>query len=67
MSRPSDPAEHWQSVYHRTAPHQVSWYQAEPAMSLRLVESAAPAAPSSTSEPAPPPSSTRCSNAATPT
>ncbi|MEU8007443.1 methyltransferase [Catellatospora sp. NPDC049111] len=42
MSRPSDPAEHWQSVYHRTAPHQVSWYQAEPAMSLRLVESAGP-------------------------
>jgi SAM-dependent methyltransferase len=42
VSRPSGAAEHWQSVYHRTAPQQFSWYQAEAAMSLRLIESTGP-------------------------
>lgn len=30
-------AEHWQEVYSSRAPNEVSWFQAEPAMSLQLL------------------------------
>ena len=30
--------EHWKSIYRATTPTQVSWYQARPSMSLRLIE-----------------------------
>lgn len=31
--------EHWDSIYHNKAADEVSWYQAEPSVSLRLIES----------------------------
>jgi SAM-dependent methyltransferase len=31
---------HWEEVYRRKPAHEVSWYQAKPALSLRLVENA---------------------------
>jgi 2-polyprenyl-3-methyl-5-hydroxy-6-metoxy-1,4-benzoquinol methylase len=33
--------EHWAAVYAKKDPHDVSWYQAEPALSLALIERAA--------------------------
>lgn len=32
--------EHWQRVYRTKGERDVSWFQAEPAMSLRLIEAA---------------------------
>ena len=33
---------HWDRVYRNTAPDQVSWYQAEPQVSLHLIRQALP-------------------------
>ncbi|BCJ74901.1 hypothetical protein CS0771_44450 [Catellatospora sp. IY07-71] len=38
MPQLSGTAEHWQAVYDRNDPQNVSWYQPTPAMSLRLLE-----------------------------
>jgi SAM-dependent methyltransferase len=37
-----DSKAHWDRVYRNTAPDQVSWYQAEPELSLRLIRHALP-------------------------
>ena len=37
---PTTSAEHWQSVYEEKAADQVSWFEAEPAASLALIEAA---------------------------
>ena len=31
---------HWQSVYTKKAPDEVSWYQAAPTVSVRMLEAA---------------------------
>ena len=31
---------HWEHVHQRKAPDEVSWFQPEPALSMRLLESA---------------------------
>lgn len=38
---------HWEAVYATKQPHQVSWYQAEPTLSLRLVDECAGQRPTS--------------------
>ncbi len=35
----SDRKEHWENVYRNKSPHEVSWYQEDPALSLRLIRS----------------------------
>lgn len=35
-----DPKTHWEAVYHDRDPVEVSWYQDEPAMSLRMIRAA---------------------------
>lgn len=35
---PFDPKDHWEKIYGRKGPQDVSWYQAVPATSLRLME-----------------------------
>jgi SAM-dependent methyltransferase len=35
-----DRKAHWDRLYERTSPHEVSWYQQVPALSLRLIEAA---------------------------
>jgi SAM-dependent methyltransferase len=35
-------ASHWQLIYARRRPHELSWFQAEPTLSLRLIEAACP-------------------------
>ena len=37
-----DSKVHWDRVYRSTAPDRVSWYQAEPELSLRLIQRAVP-------------------------
>jgi ubiquinone/menaquinone biosynthesis C-methylase UbiE len=37
-----DHREHWETVYRTKEPEQVSWYQAEATLSLRLIEHVAP-------------------------
>jgi SAM-dependent methyltransferase len=39
----SEPAEHWEAVYARAPVTALSWFQSDPAISLRLIERAAPA------------------------
>lgn len=34
--------QHWQRVYSRKQSDEVSWFQREPAVSLRLIEEAGP-------------------------
>ena len=57
-----DRQEHWERVYDTRASHEMSWFQREPAMSLRMLETAglAPPPESSTSEAGIPASWTRC-------
>jgi SAM-dependent methyltransferase len=38
-----DPKEHWESVYRKRDPGEVSWFQAEATLSLALIRDAAPA------------------------
>lgn len=47
MAEPFNPRQHWQQVYTERAPSAVSWFQAEPALSLELIRNCrlAPAAP----------------------
>ncbi|MDI1462154.1 class I SAM-dependent methyltransferase [Catellatospora sp. KI3] len=40
MAQPIGATAHWQAVYDRTDTRSVSWYQDEPAMSLRLLSAA---------------------------
>ncbi|MBV1851808.1 class I SAM-dependent methyltransferase [Catellatospora tritici] len=40
MAQPIGATAHWQAVYDRTEPRSVSWYQDEPATSLRLLSAA---------------------------
>ena len=35
-----DRKEHWERLYQTKAAHEVSWFQPEPVMSMRLLESA---------------------------
>lgn len=35
-----DPQEHWSRIYREKAPEDVSWYQAEPGVSLALIDAA---------------------------
>jgi hypothetical protein len=35
-----DRKDHWQGVYQRKAADEVSWFQPEPSLSLRLLQSA---------------------------
>ena len=35
-----DRKDHWDHVYQRKAPSEVSWFQAAPALSMRLLASA---------------------------
>ena len=37
-----DPKQHWESIYRTRAPTEVSWFQPDPALSLRLITEAAP-------------------------
>jgi hypothetical protein len=32
--------DHWNRIYETTAPGEVSWYQPEPTLSLRLIQAA---------------------------
>jgi SAM-dependent methyltransferase len=34
----SDRKTHWENVYQRQSPHEVSWYQENPVLSLRLIQ-----------------------------
>ena len=38
VKSPSDRKEHWEAVYNRLEPHQTSWYQERPDLSLLLIE-----------------------------
>lgn len=38
MMNPEDRKAHWDGVYSRNAPTQVSWFQSEPALSLQMIE-----------------------------
>jgi SAM-dependent methyltransferase len=42
MSNAATPADHWDGVYAARAPDALSWYQAEPALSLELIRRALP-------------------------
>ena len=42
MIRAENNAEHWQRIYAQKAPEEVSWYEQEPAMSLRLIRRLSP-------------------------
>ncbi|MDX1577440.1 MAG: class I SAM-dependent methyltransferase [Gemmatimonadota bacterium] len=37
LARPAKRREHWQTVYRRHRPEDVSWYQSDPALSLEMV------------------------------
>ena len=39
----SDQKTHWENVYRTKRPHEVSWYQREPSLSLKLIGRAVPA------------------------
>src|SRR5438093_13268110 len=39
---PAEPEKHWERIYRTRAPTEVSWFQAEPRLSLDLIRRAAP-------------------------
>lgn len=38
LAGPNERKAHWESIYETRAPDEVSWYQADPEMSIRLIE-----------------------------
>lgn len=40
LTKMADRRAHWQSIYHRKAPEELTWFQAEPTISLELIERA---------------------------